>query len=466
MNRVAVMDDGAPGSSEAFGAGDTIRGGLADLPVGLVVGEYRIEGVIGRGGMGTVYAAVQPLIEKRVAIKVLGTQFSSTPNLVRRFVDEARAVNRIGHENIIDIFSFGQMADGRHYFVMEYLQGATLAKRLEAGDLPTEEIGPLLLQICDALEAAHAKRIIHRDLKLENVWIAMSRSGKLAVRLLDFGIAKLLEIDQRTATDDGAIMGTPGYMSPEQCHGRGVDHRSDIYAMGVMLYRIYAGRLPIQGSTYAEVLSKQLTEVPPRPSTRARLPPGLDDLIMSCLEKDPARRPRSASELGATLAAILGAEAATASSPARGVAQARTTAPHSARKTVAVVVAVAAVLVFVGVGLIRRGSSPIAASLLPRLAASSGARDPSATRAAEIQSPLEVLPIETSPPAQGQHQTAAAVDWPARGAPTARPARRHSLNGRGSAALTPRAALPQDVPAAKGAASSDGLPASKKDYGF
>ena len=216
---------------------------------------------------------------------------------MRRFVDEARAVNRIGHENIIDIFSFGQLPDGRQYFVMEYLQGATLAERQDQGDLQPAEIPPILAQVCDALDAAHAKKIIHRDLKPENVWIATSSRGAPKVRLLDFGIAKLLDTGDRVVTDIGAVMGTPHYMSPEQCHGRGVDHRTDIYAMGVMLYRIFAGRLPFRGETFAEILAKQVTLTPPPPSTYAVVPAALDRLIMQCLEKNPALRPHGAGEL-------------------------------------------------------------------------------------------------------------------------------------------------------------------------
>jgi len=256
--------------------------------------------------MGVVYAAIQPVIEKKVAIKVLNAQLSSDRELVRRFVDEARAVNRIGHENIIDIFSFGTLPDGRQYFVMEYLDGATLAARLNRGDLPQSDFPSVLSQICEALEAAHAKKIVHRDLKPENVWISPSSKGRPRVRLLDFGIAKLLETGERTITDVGAVMGTPHFMSPEQCNGRGVDHRTDIYAMGVLMYRLFTGHLPIQGQTYAEILAKQLVVTPDPPSTLASLPPALDRLIMSCLAKDPAGRPQTASELNAALAAIFG----------------------------------------------------------------------------------------------------------------------------------------------------------------
>jgi serine/threonine-protein kinase len=294
----SFLGNTAPGPAPAL-----VSGG--DLSPGYVVGEYRVERVIGRGGMGVVYSGVQPVIEKRVAIKVLNSELSSDPALVRRFLDEARAVNRIRHPNIIDIFSFGQLADSRQYFVMEYLEGHTLADRLQSGDLPIEQLPPLLAQICDALDAAHGEHIVHRDLKPENIWIVDSRRGRMFAKLLDFGIAKLLATGEQTTTQAGVLMGTPQYMSPEQCHGRAVDHRTDIYAMGVLLYQMYTGTLPFRGDSFAEVLTKQLTQIPERPSTHAALPKALDELIMRCLAKEPADRPQSARQLGEQLEQIL-----------------------------------------------------------------------------------------------------------------------------------------------------------------
>jgi serine/threonine protein kinase len=287
----------APGPAPAL-----VSGG--DLPPGYVVGEYRVGQVLGRGGMGVVYAGTQPVIEKSVAIKVLDLELSTDPSLVRRFLDEARAVNRIRHPNIIDIFSFGQLADGRQYFVMEYLEGRTLGERLQAGDLALADFPPLLAQICDALDAAHSESIVHRDLKPENIWIVEPKRGRPFVKLLDFGIAKLLSAGEQSTTQTGMVMGTPQYMSPEQCHGRAVDHRTDIYALGVILYQIWTGRLPFRGEVFVEILTKQLTQVPERPSTHATLPPALDELIMRCLAKEPEARPQSARELGEELSRI------------------------------------------------------------------------------------------------------------------------------------------------------------------
>jgi serine/threonine protein kinase len=303
MSNRAEDSPAPPGTTSPGPAPALVSGG--DLPPGYVVGEYRVGQVLGRGGMGVVYAGLQPVIEKRVAIKVLHADLSADPSLVRRFLDEARAVNRIRHPNIIDIFSFGQLADSRQYFVMEYLEGRTLADRLLAGDLPLADYPPLLSQICDALDAAHSENIVHRDLKPENIWIVEPRRGRPFAKLLDFGIAKLLATGHESTTRTGMVMGTPQYMSPEQCHGRAVDHRTDIYAMGVILYQIWTGKAPFAGETFAELLTKQLTTTAERPSTLAPVPPELDELIMRCLEKDPARRPQSARELGERLAKIL-----------------------------------------------------------------------------------------------------------------------------------------------------------------
>jgi serine/threonine protein kinase len=275
-----------------------------ELPPGYVVGEYRIANVLGRGGMGVVYAGTQPIIEKRVAIKVLHSELSAEPDLVRRFLDEARAVNRIRHPNIIDIFSFGQLADGRQYFVMEYLEGRTLAERLIARDLAPTDLPLLLGQICDALDAAHTESIVHRDLKPENIWIVEPRRGRPFVKLLDFGIAKLL-VGAPSTTQTGVLMGTPQYMSPEQCHGREIDARTDVYAMGVILYEVFAGKLPFSGDTFAEILTKQLTESPEPPSRFATMSSALETLILRCLAKAANDRPQSAHELGEELGRVL-----------------------------------------------------------------------------------------------------------------------------------------------------------------
>jgi serine/threonine-protein kinase len=190
---------------------------------------------------------------------------------------------------------------------MEFLDGETLGDRLAQGAMPSDEARRLLLQVCEALEAAHREKVVHRDLKPENIWIARPRHGEPYVKVLDFGIAKLLESDtgHGNVTQTGVALGTPLYMSPEQCMGQGVDHRTDIYAMGVLLYQVYAGRLPFDGRSFAEVLAQQLTAIPPPPSQWKSLSPALDAVILRCLEKDPAKRPQTAAELGLALQSAL-----------------------------------------------------------------------------------------------------------------------------------------------------------------
>jgi serine/threonine protein kinase len=291
------------------------------LAEGVQIGEYRVEKLLGEGGMGQVYAAKQPVIGKRVAIKILKSAFSNDAELVRRFLGEARAVNKIGHPNIIDIFSFGQLPDGRQYFVMEFLEGETLGERIGREPLETEEAKRLLMQACNALEAAHREKVVHRDLKPDNLWIARPKHGSSFIKVLDFGIAKLIETEMVNVTQTGVTMGTPMYMSPEQCIGQNVDHRTDIYAMGAILYQVFAGRLPFDGRTFAEVVAQQLTAVPQPPSAYRAMPAPLEHLILACLEKDASKRPQSASELGVMLEVALDPNQASRSAPlARTVA--------------------------------------------------------------------------------------------------------------------------------------------------
>jgi serine/threonine-protein kinase len=435
------MSDDAPQSAPTFlGPGAGVAPG-GDLPPGFIVGEYRVDKVLGRGGMGTVYAGTQPVIEKRVAIKVLNAQFSADAALVKRFVDEARAVNRIRHANIIDIFSFGQIAqpDARQYFVMEYLEGSTLAERMEKGDLSGDDMPTFLTQICDALDAAHGENIVHRDLKPENVWVVTPKRGKPYVKLLDFGIAKLLSTGERSTTQTGMVMGTPHYMSPEQCHGKAVDHRTDIYAMGVILYQLYSGRLPFQGETFAEILAKQIIDTPEPPSKHAQMPPELDKLIMRCLAKDPAGRPQTAKELGQALSSIF-AGAAARLARATGMATSATTLSSSAvemrdkltevsrpkgKRNAVIGVAVGAVAA-VGVAIAALSGSgggkakpaaPVAAQPAPAAPAQPAAAQPppAAPPPAAAPAPAAVAPAEAPPAAgDGKHHKPVAGAKPVR----------------------------------------------------
>ncbi len=266
-----------------------------DLEPGETVGEYVIDGKLGQGGFGAVFKASHPLIGKVVAIKVLARRFSVDPEMVERFQAEARAVNQIRHRHIIDIFSFGRLADGRAYYAMEYLEGETLGDKLAREQrLGFDEALPILRAIARALDAAHAKGIAHRDLKPDNVFLARDPDGDDYPKLLDFGIAKLMRAEDglKSKTRTGMPMGTPYYMSPEQCRGRDVDHRTDFYAFGVVAYEMLTGTFPLDGDDYMTILMKQMNEEPPLASSRfPDLPEGIDDVLAWLMRKDPAERP-------------------------------------------------------------------------------------------------------------------------------------------------------------------------------
>jgi serine/threonine-protein kinase len=261
---------------------------------GTRIGEYELLREIGVGGMGVVYEGRQPVIGKRVAVKVLR---SREPDLVERFTAEARAVNAIGHRGIVDIFSFGQLDDGTHYFVMEYLEGRgfdTLLK--EHGRLPPAMCLDWAIEMLGALDAAHAAGVIHRDLKPSNLFLVESR-GNAWVKLLDFGIAKLGPLaGQRTAqTRASVVIGTPDYMSPEQVTGSQVTPATDIYALGCVLFELITGHRPFEGENPMHTMFMHVDSPAPRLSTwMPEVMPELDRLITRMLAKDPDDRPRSA----------------------------------------------------------------------------------------------------------------------------------------------------------------------------
>ncbi len=244
--------------------------------------------------MGVVYAATHPVIGKRAAIKVLKPELSRNREAIDRMVVEARAVNQIGHPNIVDIFAFGALPDGRSYYVMDLLAGESLRGLLKRGTLPLGEAAIVIDQTASALMAAHAKGIVHRDLKPDNVFVATLPGRVPEVRLLDWGLAKLAPaIGGQIRTLAGSVLGTPVYMSPEQARASAdVDHRTDIYALGVMSYEILAGRVPFQGqSSIDTLLAHQDEPVPPLLASVPTLPEELAQRIEAMLAKDPDHRP-------------------------------------------------------------------------------------------------------------------------------------------------------------------------------
>ena len=335
----------------------------ADLPPGTQVGEYTVETRLGAGAFGVVYKASHPVIGKLVAIKVLSLKFSVDPEASTRFVAEARAVNQIRHRHIIDIFSFGKLPDGRQYYVMEYLDGETMDALLERErKVPLTQLLPILRGIAKALDAAHAKQIAHRDLKPENVFLARDEAGVFP-KLLDFGIAKLLGNEQggmTAKTRSGIAVGTPYFMSPEQARGRELDHRTDIYSFGVLVYLSLTGTYPFDGDDHISILMQHVTADPDAPSTRApELPGAVDEVVLQLLHKDPDARPDSLRSAVAALERAAGHTPALDSGPiavrSQAVAVAAPTAfvesPKRRKRTWVLVPALAAVAV-VGVAVV------------------------------------------------------------------------------------------------------------------
>ncbi|MBW2456028.1 MAG: serine/threonine protein kinase [Deltaproteobacteria bacterium] len=286
-----------PDDGESLLSDEAFAGVDPDLEPGQKVGEYEVERKIGAGGFGTVYLAVHPLIGKTVAIKLLNREYSTNPQMVSRFIEEARAVNQIRHRNIIDIFSFGALEDKRQYFVMEYLDGKPLDAYLkERGRLSIEDSIPILRQIARALDAAHVAGIAHRDLKPENIFLTFDEDGHPFPKLLDFGIAKLFgeahQSGHKTAT--GQPIGTPYYMSPEQCLGTGVDHRTDVYSFGIVAHELLTGKLPFHAEQMMKVMVMQMSHAPPSMSSVVpSLPPELDPPVLQMLAKEADQRPES-----------------------------------------------------------------------------------------------------------------------------------------------------------------------------
>ena len=235
---------------------------------GEMAGEYRIVRKLGTGGFGTVFEAEHPVLKRKAAVKVLHTNRSVDSAAVLRFIAEAQSANQIRHRHIVDIFSFGTLRGGRHFYVMDLLDGAPLDRYLrERFSLPVDVALPLLGPIAAALDALHAAGIIHRDVKPANIFLAWESSGEVVPKLLDFGLVKLLA-DSPVHTASGVPMGTPYYMSPEQCRGEKIDARSDVYAFGVICHELLTGSPPFGGDSPSSVLVAHLVQAPPRMSER------------------------------------------------------------------------------------------------------------------------------------------------------------------------------------------------------
>jgi len=286
---------------------------LGDPLIGITVaGRYQVLKLLGEGGMGAVYLAEHVAIEKKIALKVLHAEYASKGDIVTRFQQEAISASRIKHPNVLEIFDFGQLETGAFYLAMEFLEGNDLADEIQRHRVLDPARGlRFAQQICRALAAAHAKGVVHRDMKPENVFLQRTPDGEEIVKIVDFGIAQLRTNEeaaasskQRRLTRTGMIFGTPEYMSPEQAGGKHADLRADIYAVGIILYEMFTGAVPFTGETFLGVLAKHLND--PAPPMKAVCPelgisPELQAVIERALEKRPEARFQTMGELAQAL---------------------------------------------------------------------------------------------------------------------------------------------------------------------
>ena len=279
------------------------------LATGTKLDGYELLGLLGAGGMGEVYRARDSALRREVAIKVLPPFVTQDPDRLRRFEQEAQAAAALNHPNIVAVYRFGVFEDAP-YLVAELLEGSTLREVLRHGALPSRKAIDYGVQIAHGLAAAHDKGIVHRDLKPENLFV--TKDGR--VKILDFGLAKLMqrqpdadgsEPTQTVGTDPGVVMGTAGYMSPEQVRGKTVDHRTDIFSFGAILYEMLSGKRAFQRSTSAETMTAILHDDPPSISQVVQTAPaGLQRVVHRCLEKNPEQRFQSASDMAFALEAL------------------------------------------------------------------------------------------------------------------------------------------------------------------
>jgi serine/threonine protein kinase len=276
------------------------------IEIGQKIGNYHVIAKLSEGGMGVVYLAVHPVIGREVALKAIHPEYARNVEMVGRFITEAKSVNQIGHEHIVDVTDFGTTAGGDFYFIMEKLRGEPLADRI-AREAPfsLERAVHVASQIAQALQASHDHGVIHRDLKPDNIFLVKHGDDTDFVKVLDFGLAKLVGAGGPIRNSrSGTIVGTPYYMAPEQCDGQvDIDHRADVYALGVLLFEMLTGKVPFGGKGCGEVMLKHMTV--PAPHARTIVPtlaPAVDAVLSRALAKDPAQRFQSMDELAEALA--------------------------------------------------------------------------------------------------------------------------------------------------------------------
>ncbi len=273
-------------------------------------GRYRIVAKLGEGGMGAVFRAEQISLKRAVAVKLLRPEVAASPQLLRRFNAEAEVVAKLSHPNTVNIFDFGQDRDGTLFIAMEFIDGRPLRELLQSGPVPVPRALAIAHQITESLADAHAHAIIHRDLKPDNVMLQDRGKTRDIVRVLDFGIAKLRDETRATAmamTQAGDMLGTPQYMAPEQIKGEAIDGRTDVYALGCMLYEMVTGRMPYEADAVMAILSKHLLEPAIPPSQRRPdlgLPPAIDRLVLAAMAKESRDRPPTMEVFGEMIAEL------------------------------------------------------------------------------------------------------------------------------------------------------------------
>jgi serine/threonine protein kinase len=336
---------------------------VADRRIGeTVAGRFKVEELIGQGGMGKVYRARHLGLDRMVCLKMLKPSVLEDPTVVGRFEREAMAASRLNHPNSIQVLDFGRNeADGALYLAMEYVQGKDLKAVLrDEWPLPEERLCHILAQVLAALGEAHAHNVIHRDLKPENIMVEQRRNQPDFVKVLDFGIARILDSDLPRLTRADVVCGTPQYMAPEQATGAQLDARCDLYSVGIILYQMVTGQVPFDGPSSIEVLTRQVHEapVPPRKLRRkADISPALESVILRVLSKDPARRPQSAEELRQQLLAVAN-RSAEVPPPSPAVPAAAPRPPTRGRGRTALLAGAAALALLAALTLIRSTRAP------------------------------------------------------------------------------------------------------------
>ena len=269
-------------------------------------GRYRLLERLGQGGMGTVYRATHTLMDKPLAVKILRAELATDAEAIARFHREARSASRLDHDHCIRVTDFGQSDDALLFLVMELLDGHSLSYITRRGPVPAARAAAIGVAVAEALQHAHDAGIIHRDLKPDNVFLARRAKGREIVKVLDFGLAKLASDSALgpSITRDGTVFGTPEYMAPEQAEGEKLDGRTDVYALGVILYQLVCGEVPFKSSNFVALLTKQVSEEPTPPRDRRpdlEIPPGLELVIMKCLAKRREERYAIAGEIADAL---------------------------------------------------------------------------------------------------------------------------------------------------------------------